>query len=80
MKNLHDYLETGRATQNAARALDVIIENKEIDGAHHKEWLLDQVVRELTGKHYDQFVQDYETPYSDEHSTYTPEWDTGIAP
>jgi len=30
-------------------ALDLILEYGGIDGGHHKQWVLDQVVRTLTG-------------------------------
>jgi len=35
-------------------ALELIAEYADIDGAHHKQWLLDQVVQLLTGKMYAQ--------------------------
>ena len=56
-------------------ALDLISEYGEIDGAHHKQWLLDQVVRMLTGNEYeyDRWVESHlkETEY---------QWDEGVAP
>ena len=35
--------------QRVHEALDIIMEYGSIDGAHHKAWVLDQVVRALTG-------------------------------
>jgi len=43
-----------------------------IDGGHHKMWVLDQVLRTLLDKSYDDFVKEY--------STDGYEWDEGIAP
>lgn len=54
------------------------------DGAHHKMWVIDQMVRALcrTEEAYQLFVKAYEEPYVDEdgyeYDEY--EWDTGIAP
>ena len=47
------------------------------DGAHHKQWLLDQIVREITGKDYEKWVSEYEDG-EDGPETYL--WDKGIAP
>lgn len=47
-----------------------------IDGGHHKQWLLDQILRVLLAEHYDGWVQEYNAY---ENSTYLP-WDIGIAP
>jgi len=38
-----------------------------IDGAHHKQWVIDQMVRALLGDGYEEWVGD-------------DEWDTGVAP
>lgn len=58
------------------KALDLIEEWGGIDGGHHKQWLLDQLVRELSPD-YEQWVKDYE---SGEDGPHTYEWDKGIAP
>lgn len=42
------------------------------DGAHHKQWVIDQMVRKLTGTHYEKWRADYEASGV--------EWDEGIAP
>ena len=57
--------------------LDLIFQYGGIDGAHHKQWLLDQIVRELTGFKYKQWKSAWETG-EDGPETYT--WDQGIAP
>lgn len=48
-----------------------------IDGSHHKTWLIDQMVRILTGPNYDQWVKDKKDG-EDGPDTY--HWDCGIAP
>jgi hypothetical protein len=44
-----------------------------IDGAHHKQWVLDQVARSLLGDGYADWAND-----PADMDCY--EWDTGIAP
>jgi hypothetical protein len=58
-------------------ALDVITEFGQIDGDHHKTWVIDQVVRTLTGASYEQWVSAYQNG-EDGPDTY--DWDEGIAP
>ncbi len=58
------------------KALDLIMDYGSIDGGHHKQWILDQVVRIL--------VDDYQS-WIDAHNQgedgpNTYEWDEGIAP
>lgn len=55
------------------KALNIAFRYAMIDGAHHKTWAIDQMVRALMGDGYDQWVKDYEQ-YGMYH------WDTGIAP
>jgi hypothetical protein len=47
------------------------------DGAHHKDWIIDQMVRALTGDGYAQWVADRKIG-ADGPDTYR--WDIGIAP
>lgn len=54
-----------------------LAEYGQIDGAHHKTWTIDQMVRVLTGDNYDAWVAEYRRG-EDGPETY--EWDTGIAP
>lgn len=51
----------------------------QIDGSHHKMWVIDQMVRALceTQEEYNNWVEAYEAPLSDEEYYI---WDTGIAP
>lgn len=48
----------------------------QIDGCHHKMWVIDQMVRALLEDEYKEWVKRYETPDGDDYW----EWDTGIAP
>ena len=61
------------------KALNLIEEDGGIDGAHHKQWLLDQLVRALTDEPdgYTEWVTAYEAG-EDGPDTYY--WDSGIAP
>jgi hypothetical protein len=48
-----------------------------IDGGHHKMWVIDQMVRALTGDEYDLWV----VAHNDgENGCDTYSWDEGIAP
>jgi hypothetical protein len=54
-------------------ALNVAFRYAQIDGAHHKAWVIDQMVRELAGDSYDAWVKEYEL-----NGQYL--WDIGIPP
>lgn len=58
-------------------ALTLIKDYGGIDGAHHKDWVLDQVTRKLTGDKYEKFVAEAKDG-EDGPNTY--DWDEGIAP
>lgn len=59
------------------KALDMILEYGGIDGAHHKDWVIDQVTRILTGSGYKDFVKEAK---KGENGPDTYSWDEGIAP
>ncbi len=63
--------------QKIDKALGMILQYGQIDGSHHKAWVLDQVVRILTGNDYGNFVT---TACNGEEGPNTYEWDEGIAP
>ncbi len=63
--------------ERIADALDTITQYGGIDGAHHKQWTLDQVVRALTGEGYNDWVTAYK---SGEDGPETYDWEEGIAP
>jgi hypothetical protein len=48
-----------------------------IDGAHHKDWVIDQMCRVITGENYEAFVAHAK---NGEEGPETYEWDEGIAP
>jgi hypothetical protein len=58
-------------------ALDIAESFGQIDGDHHKTWVIDQMVRKLLGNQYEA----WRAPYEDgEDGPNTYEWDEGIAP
>lgn len=62
---------------NIRQALDIAMHNGGIDGAHHKAWVIDQMVRALTGDGYEEFVA---AARSGGEGPETYGWDVGIAP
>ena len=58
-------------------AIDIAVKYGGIDGAHHKDWVIDQMVRTLSGADYEQVVKD---ACDGEDGPETYEWDTGVAP
>ncbi len=64
-------------TENERKALELIEQYGGFDGAHHKQWVLDQIARVLIGDKYPQWVADM-TAGEDGPDTY--DWDVGIAP
>jgi hypothetical protein len=70
---------TGRTSvsRQARLAVEIIHQYGGIDGAHHKQWVLDQVMRALLGDGYAAWVARWE---SGEDGPRTYEWDEGIAP
>jgi hypothetical protein len=59
------------------RALECAISYGGIDGDHHKAWVIDQMIRWLTGDKYDSIVEDA-CAGEDGPNTYS--WDCGTAP
>jgi hypothetical protein len=54
-----------------------------IDGGHHKQWVLDQVVRVLLGDEYNSWLAMMRGEWREENGVYEYEyddWDEGIAP
>jgi hypothetical protein len=68
-----------KLSDNINEALDLIIQYGGTDGSHHKQWVLDQVVRILVGdeESYEGWLEEYQDGESGPH---TYEWDEGIAP
>lgn len=49
----------------------------QIDGSHHKAWVIDQMCRTLLGDEYEAWISDFKKG-EDGPETYS--WDVGIAP
>ena len=62
-----------------AKALDIAFRYSQIDGAWHKAWCIDQMVRALTGDNYDAWVENYKHHDLDDPDDYY-NWNEGIAP
>lgn len=58
-------------------AIEMAVKYGGIDGAHHKDWVIDQMVRILAGDNYEQVVKE---ACDGEDGPNTYDWDTGIAP
>lgn len=63
--------------ERIAAALEVTRDYGQTDGAHHKAWVIDQMIRKLLGDRYEEWVLSYRLG-EDGPDTY--EWDEGIAP
>lgn len=59
------------------KAIDIAIGWGWVDGDHHKMWVIDQMLRALTGDQYDATIADY---CNGENGPDTYAWDCGIAP
>lgn len=74
MKEMSEaYLEDRRHGNHLERIAALIIDNGGIDGAHHKQWVLDQCLRLAAGEAYSMMTLIYLDLTGEE-------WDTGIAP
>ena len=60
-----------------SKALDVAYSHGQTDGAHHKAWVIDQMVRRLLGDNYDEWIKNYKHEDGDDEAY---SWDVGIAP
>lgn len=68
------------AEERIEAALETILTYGGIDGGHHKQWVLDQVVRTLSGEAYGEWVKVYRGEYDEDNEEFEYEWDEGIAP
>lgn len=62
---------------DAEAALRCLLGYGQVDGAHHKQWVIDQAVRRLAGAYYDDLIAAYQ---DGEDGPETYEWDQGVAP
>ena len=58
-------------------ALSIANDYGQIDGVHHKSWVIDQMCRKILGDNYDAFVKAHNNG-EDGPNTYF--WDVGIPP
>jgi len=58
-------------------AISMAVQFGGIDGAHHKDWVIDQMVRILAGNNYSKIVKEA-CHGEDGANTYS--WEVGIAP
>lgn len=65
--------------EKVTKALDIAWQYGQIDGVHHKMWVIDQMVRALCGseEEYKKWVDKYEEPLED-GDYYS--WDEGVNP
>ena len=56
---------------------DLIFRYAGIDGGHHKQWLIDQIIKAIKGSDYEEWIKTWE---SGEDGPKTYEWDEGIPP
>lgn len=73
--NIFERLNAETLRGRITKALEVAGRYGGIDGGHHKQWVIDQMVRALTDGRYARWVEDYEGE-NGEHG----EWDVGITP
>jgi len=64
-------------TLGESLALSIAGEHGQIDGGHHKAWVIDQMCRKILGDDYETFIKNRKAV---ELGPNTYEWDTGIAP
>ena len=69
---LSEYIEHLQHGNICQRASAIALDNGEETGSHHLKWVIDQMLRTISGAAYQTLMENYN---SDEH-----EWDTGIAP
>lgn len=58
-------------------AMALIVDYGMIDGTHHKQWLLDQIVRTILGEYYDLWLASYNESAKNNNCDL---WDQGIEP
>lgn len=66
-----------RSRKRVGDALRIACDAGGVDGAHHKAWVIDQMVRALTGEEYAEWVREYR---AGEDGPKTYDWDEGTAP
>jgi len=70
-------IERDLLKQRIDDAIALAVRMGSVDGAHHKAWLIDQMVRILAGPDYERIVAD---ACAGEDGPNTYDWDVGIPP
>ena len=65
-------------TGDINKALQLAFDWGQVDGDHHKMWVIDQMVRALLGVEYAQWVEAYQEFDEEGEPQYF--WDEGVAP
>lgn len=65
-------------TGDINKALQLAFDWGQVDGDHHKMWVIDQMVRALLGVEYAQWVEAYQEIDEEGEPQYF--WDEGVAP
>jgi len=50
-----------------------------ISGSHHKQWILNEILKTTLGDKYDEWVKEFNS-YKDENNEMYDNWDVGVAP
>lgn len=66
-----------KAAEKIEEALGIARQYGQIEGDHHRCWVIDQMVRVLLGDGYEAWIEAYQ---GGEDGPNTYEWDVGIAP
>lgn len=77
VRELTEFNEKFIPTNLAQEAIDIAVKYSGIDGAHHKDWVIDQMVQVLAGNRYEKVVAEAK---NGEDGPETYEWNEGIAP
>ena len=76
---MYELPDGDEAIERLIQAVRKILDYGVYDGGHHKQWVLDQVLRILLGDEYTPFMKAYNEELGPEGEAFDP-WDTGIAP
>lgn len=68
---------TGTLEERVAGALKVAFDYGAVDGERYKQWVIDQMVRALTGDQYEEWVRKFNFGLDGEDSQL---WESGYAP
>jgi hypothetical protein len=76
MLRLRSPMERGLLPEEVVKIVSLIDRYVGIEEEHHRQWLFDQVLRQLLGSQYDAWVIERD---AEAEGSYKP-WDVGIAP